>query len=82
LNLSLTLSTRVPFRATWKNGVWSKFCYDLWIEKEPISNNHLEDLELIIDLPNGLRKSGAIEIRKIFGTISGGGRSRCWDAER
>jgi len=31
-----------------------------------------ENIELITDLPDGIRESGAIEIRQKFGTISGG----------
>ncbi|MCJ7818099.1 MAG: methyltransferase domain-containing protein, partial [Candidatus Thorarchaeota archaeon] len=36
------------------------------------SKFYLENLELIADLPDGLRESGAIEVRKKFETISGG----------
>jgi ubiquinone/menaquinone biosynthesis C-methylase UbiE len=32
----------------------------------------LENLELLADIPDGLRESGAIEVRKKLGTISGG----------
>ena len=37
-----------------------------------MSKNPLRNLELIADLPDGLRESGAIEVRKKLGTISGG----------
>ena len=33
---------------------------------------HLENLELLADLPDDLRESGAIKVRKKLGTISGG----------
>ncbi|TFH10814.1 MAG: methyltransferase domain-containing protein [Candidatus Thorarchaeota archaeon] len=52
--------------------VISQFCVVQRIDVQVISKFCLEDFALIVDLPDGIRLSGAIEVREKFGTVSGG----------
>jgi len=49
-----------------------RICFVQRIDVQVTSRYFLENLELIADLPDGIRESGAIETREKFGTISGG----------